>query len=41
MKSVVPATSSLLSMLPACIQGGALLSLPADGGATPMLPKKG
>ena len=42
MYSVVPATISLLSMLPACIQGGAELYLPADsGGAMPMLPKKG
>ena len=42
MKSVVPATSSLLSRLPACIHGGALLTRPeASGGATPMLPKKG
>ena len=42
MKSVVPATSSLLSRLPACTPGGALLTRPmATGGATPMLPKKG
>ena len=42
MKSVVPATISLLSMFPACIQGGAELYLPAPpGGAMPMLPKKG
>ena len=38
---MVPATSSLLSMLPPCIQGGAESYLPPDGGAMPMLPKKG
>ena len=32
MKSVVPATSSLLSMLPAFIQGGAESDLPDGGG---------
>ena len=39
---VEPATSSLLSMLPPWIQGGAEFHLPADsGGAMPMEPKKG
>ena len=42
MKSVVPATSSLLSRFPAWIPGGALFSRPIDaGGATPTLPKNG
>src|ERR1022692_980255 len=42
MKSVVPATNSLLSMLPAWNQGGTLLIRPRlSGGATPMLPKNG
>ena len=42
MKSVLPATSSLLSMLPACLPGGLLLTRPSSGaGATPMLPKNG
>src|SRR6185437_10200098 len=40
--SVAPATSSLLSILPACRLGGALSMRPnSGGGATPMLPKKG
>ena len=42
MNRVVPATSSLLSRLPAWMPGGALLIRPeASGGATPMLPKNG
>ena len=42
MKSVVPATSSLLSRLPACVLGGLLLTRPTSrAGATPMLPKNG
>ena len=42
MKSVVPATRSLLSRLPAWMPGGPLLMRPAaSGGATPMLPKNG
>ena len=42
MNSVVPATSALLSRLPACVPGGLLLMRPAAAaGATPMLPKKG
>src|SRR5579863_3184713 len=41
-KSLVPATSSLLSRLPAWNHGGPLLMRPsASGGATPMLPKNG
>ena len=42
MNSVVPATSSLLSRFPACVDGGLLLTRPTLGaGATPMLPKNG
>ena len=42
MYSVVPATSSRLSRLPACRAGGLLLTRPSSGaGATPMLPKNG
>ncbi len=42
MYSVLPATSSLLSRLPACRPGGLLLTRPSSGaGATPMLPKNG
>ena len=42
MNSLVPATRSLLSRLPAWFPGGLLLMRPADaGGATPMLPKNG
>ena len=42
MYSVVPATSALLSMFPACLPGGVLLTRPRSGdGATPMLPKNG
>jgi len=40
MYRVVPATSSLLSRLPAWTKGGAVSILP-PAGATPMLPKKG
>ena len=39
---MLPATSSLLSRLPACRPGGLLLTRPSSGaGATPMLPKNG
>src|SRR3989442_147740 len=42
MYSVVPATRSLLSRLPAWVPGGVLLTRPISGaGATPMLPKNG
>src|ERR1035437_5025535 len=42
MKRVVPATSSLLSRLPAYMPGGALDTFPIDaGGATPIEPKNG
>ena len=41
-KSLLPATNSLLSKLPAFFHGGALFHLPTSfAGATPMLPKKG
>jgi hypothetical protein len=42
MKRVVPATRSLLSMLPAWTPGGPLLMRPIDeSGASPMMPKNG